>query len=92
MADLVRRSDVLALAKDVTLKNGAKHRCIDATLVHEIPSAEPEREKGKWINAYTSNVHYMRCSECGAYIEATFFAYDYDCNFCPNCGMPMERI
>lgn len=41
MDDLIRRTDVLALAKDVTLKNGAKHRCIDATLVYEIPPAEP---------------------------------------------------
>lgn len=59
MADLVRRADVLALAKEVTLKNGAKHRCIDATLVHEIPSAEPEREKGKTMRLIDADaIHY----------------------------------
>ena len=31
MDDLIRRQDVLALSKDVTLKNGAKHRCVDTT-------------------------------------------------------------
>jgi len=40
-SDLIRRRDVLALAKDVTLQNGCKHRCIDATMIHELPSAEP---------------------------------------------------
>lgn len=40
MNDLISRQDVLALAKDVTLQNGCKHRCIDATMIHELPPAE----------------------------------------------------
>lgn len=43
MADLIDRQAVLSLAKDVVLKNGAKHRCIDATMVHELPSTQPEQ-------------------------------------------------
>ena len=27
-----------SIAKDITLKNGAKHTCIDATQIHELPS------------------------------------------------------
>lgn len=45
MDDLISRQAVLSLAKDVTLGNGAKHRCIDATEVNLLPSAQPER----WI-------------------------------------------
>ena len=49
------------------------------------------RPNGKWINSYDfQGNHYKRCSECGAYIEATFFANDYSVNFCPNCGTEME--
>ena len=40
MKDTIYRQDVLSLAKDVILINGAKHRCIDATQIHELPSAE----------------------------------------------------
>lgn len=90
MADISDRNAAVDALVRATI-NGSEADIVEA-LFHLNQSAEPEREKGKWINAYTSNVHYMRCSECGAYIEATFFAYDYDCNFCPNCGMPMERI
>ena len=38
--DTISRQDVLALAKDVTLQNGCKHRCIDATMIHELPPAQ----------------------------------------------------
>ena len=40
--DYISRQDVLSLAKDVILINGAKHRCIDATQIHELPSVESE--------------------------------------------------
>lgn len=46
--DLISRADVLAFAKDVTLKGGAKHRCIDATMIHELPSAERSDEAEYW--------------------------------------------
>ena len=46
----------------------------------QLPSAQPERKKGKWIDCNWS----IRCSEC-----------DYSMpwavrNFCPNCGARME--
>ena len=31
---------LLSIAKDVTLANGAKHRCIDATQIIELPKTE----------------------------------------------------
>lgn len=98
--DLIRRADALALAKDVTLEGGAKHRCIDATMIHELPSAEPttadcwgckcskmERlteRRGKWVYKKTMNL--CQCSECKKLFLPQMQAY----NYCPNCGCDMR--
>ena len=53
----------------------------------ELDAQKPERKKGRWIDACdTKGVEYYRCPECGTYIEKIFFGFDYDVNFCPNCG------
>ena len=44
--------------------------------IKHLPSAQPERKKGRWINM---DDHVM-CSCCGA------THYGSDKNFCPNCG------
>ena len=36
---------LLSIAKDITLGNGTKHRCIDATQIHELPKTEIVRCK-----------------------------------------------
>ena len=47
----------------------------------QVPSAQPERKKGRWIDM---DDHVM-CSCCGA------THYGSDKNFCPNCGADMRR-
>lgn len=42
---LIAEDALLSIAKDVTLANGAKHRCIDATQIHELPKTEIVRCK-----------------------------------------------
>lgn len=37
---LIAEDALLSIAKDVTLANGAKHRCIDATQIVELPKTE----------------------------------------------------
>lgn len=37
---LISVDALLSIAKDVTLGNGTKHRCIDATQIHELPKRE----------------------------------------------------
>ena len=48
----------------------------------QVPSAQPERKKGKWINRSLNILYPERerytCSVCGKH------SYNYD--FCPNCG------
>ena len=49
----------------------------------QLPSARPEREKGKWMFL---DPPWFRCSECGATRENKTFME----NFCPNCGADMR--
>lgn len=56
--------------------------CKLEAFLHDLPSAQPERKKGKWINR-SLNILYpaferYTCSVCGKH------SYSYD--FCPNCG------
>ena len=42
---LIAIDDLKSITKDVTLENGVKHRCIDATQIHELPKVELVRCK-----------------------------------------------
>ena len=50
MSEYINRQAVLSLAKDVTLEGGAKHRCVDATEIRLLPSADV--------------VEVVRCKDC----------------------------
>ena len=50
------------------------------SILVNLPSAQPERKKGKWI--VTSL--FIKCSECG---EAFMLMPQ---NYCPNCGADMR--
>ena len=52
--------------------------------LENMPSAQPERKKGRWV--YNSPVT-MKCNQCGLVIK------DWDWHrfkFCPNCGADMR--
>jgi hypothetical protein len=50
-----------------------------------------EPKQGEWINGGSTNgSYYKRCNQCFAVIDETFFADDFDVNFCPNCGAKMK--
>lgn len=52
-----------------------------------LPSAQPERKKGMWIN----NIHNIPiCNQCGYMTPYDRAIDDYEYgNFCPNCGADM---
>jgi len=75
----------------------------DTEILRTLPSAEPEREMGKWIderpNCYTRKVYCSKCgqialnevkSEGNVYNPRNTFDFVLS-NFCPNCGAEMMR-
>ena len=51
--------------------------------IKELPSAQPERKRGKWVDG--------KCSLCSEH--APFYSMAstyYKSNFCPNCGAEMR--
>jgi len=49
-----------------------------------LPSAEPERKKGKWLLIDAGYYDYVKCSQCGE-------THVWGRNFCPNCGADMRE-
>lgn len=92
---------IRANAYDVTLANGAKHRCIDPDALLDIEPADVREDvKGEWEHGDETARHYLgdacvqidyaywRCSACGkVYEQSDKPKY----NFCPNCGSQMMK-
>jgi len=64
------------------------------TMLHEVPSAQPERRKGKWD---FMGWQMFQCSECKHTFTQDFLEgwreYTYEPSFppfCPNCGADMR--
>lgn len=54
-----------------------------------LPSAQPERKKGKWINVNDgkwNTFEVLKCSVCGELDNRM----DWTDNYCPNCGADMR--
>ena len=80
MDDLIsRQAAIEAVKQREWLTEDAKE--ILEEVLTQLPSAQPERKKGRWIDM---DDHVM-CSCCGA------THYGSDKNFCPNCGADMRR-
>jgi len=78
MSDLISRQAALDAVNDCGI-------CIQKIL--DIPSAEPERKKGEWIDGMPYvNSHWRVCSECHQSAPESAGGY----NFCPNCGAEMR--
>ena len=94
MSDLIRREDALAVL--CFSQETGQMVCGDLRKLLEeikaIPSAEPERKKGKWLhkpNEYDDDTY--ECSRCGepwTLIEGT--PKENNMNYCPNCGADMR--
>ena len=78
MDDLIWRTDVVNYIEEYGIIDGYEdtQNCIRG--IKALPSAQPERKTGRWIDD--------NCSECGQYV----FHGDAR-NFCPNCGAKMEN-
>ena len=50
-----------------------------------VPSAQPERKKGKWVLTMEGNSFRHQCNQCN-----TLYPNANGYNFCPNCGADMR--
>lgn len=92
MTRLIYKDELMKYVHDVTLANGARHRCIDATVIYDLPTvdAEPVRH-GRWKKAephgaFVYSDAYRQCSECNDVIYLAF-----KMNYCPTCGARMDE-
>ena len=90
MSRLINADDILSRAHDVTLKNGAKHRCFDVTMLHEIPTVETL----EWIlckeRLPEANGRYLvtrGLNACGALWNRTYIL-----NYSDLMGLKSEKI
>jgi len=51
--------------------------------IKQLPSAQPERKNGKWIDIRCGTVSLWSCSKCGEIYAENF-------HYCPNCGADMR--
>lgn len=60
--------------------------------VYDAPSAQPERKKGKWIDAVLPNdnggLPVQVCDQCNTFFPLAYTGGGH--HYCPNCGARME--
>ena len=100
MDDLISRQEAIdALEKwldEWTHPNaqGAIMDCIQT--LNGMPSAQPQRPKGKWIYGEhdVAMCDGYRCDQCGFFApwdyQHKFIDFIKDYNFCPHCGADMR--
>ena len=73
---------------DIEWNNAIDICCYD---IEDLPSAQPERIKGHWIDAVIPNdsggLPVIVCDKCNTFFPLQFGASH---NFCPNCGADMR--
>ena len=110
MSDLIRRDDVAKAIKRICDMCGEQEKyngvmCGACNLDNfisafdDIPSAEPERKTGEWLEKTAlDNADYpidewqsAKCSVCGKY-HTTPYLYSFDnYPYCPSCGAEMKK-
>ena len=101
MSDLISRKEMLRsyqeLCRNISCSECSFYfgdtltgDCLLEKWIHSLPSAEPERKTGKWIDQDEGAFYPIECSEC--HKEPLLDAYgDYVySDFCPNCGADMR--
>ena len=76
------------------------HGCKEIECLRALPSAQPERKKGKWVEVAVTDgydkdgiktwISVMQCDQCGFIVNA-IEGHTGQYNFCPNCGADMRR-
>ena len=81
MDDLISRQAAIDAIRGEIEINGYSH-VVD--VLEQLPSAQPERKKGKWIS---NSPVTMRCNQC-TYVASDWIVHEF--HYCPNCGARMD--
>ena len=75
-----------------------QHDILD--IINQLPSAQPERKKGKWVEVAVTDgydkdgiktwISVMQCDQCGFIVNAVE-GHMAQYNYCPNCGADMRN-
>lgn len=60
---------------------------IDA--IKNLPSAQTERKRGRWVKQTDENCWWYECSECGDYPMKNAYGHEELSAYCPHCGAKM---
>ena len=68
-----------------------------AEMIANMPSAQPERKRGKWIYGEDEyGIDGYHCDKCGFFVPwdyaHKFINYIEDYKFCPGCGADMREV
>ena len=102
MKDPIERQDAIDIldAYQFMVENGEENPYAWARLrMCELPSAQPERKTGKWIERNPQNSDTCRlieCDQCGfSHIVGFNVPYEHwieNRNFCERCGADMREV
>ena len=88
VVDLVEELETQRLKGDIDLLYAPMIKGVRA-----LPSAQPQRIKGRWLKKESVgrwDDTLWECSECGCLHRDNVFCISGDFNFCPNCGADMR--
>ena len=86
VGDIISRQAAIEVADAIWATTGDKNVAKVWDMLRNLPSAQPEQKKGKWIE----EIGMLMCSECGEAWGTEQFDEVMSFNFCPNCGAKME--
>jgi len=72
---------------DIQVTDEAYVDCMQ--IIHDMPSAQPERKKGEWIPV-TNGRGGFECDQCHNYAPSYQDDVEWLSGFCPNCGADMR--
>ena len=106
MSDFISRQDAINAVTEVNMQVYEGIAAIGRRLyltqdemiaiIESLPSAEPERKTGKWIDGM---LYYdfdecewekVKCSVCEKFVTKQIFYHDNKYHYCPNCGADMR--
>lgn len=89
MSDTISRQAAIDAVAKALKGTFVEYEDIAEKIINKVPSAQPERKKGKWILTEDDNYEYCTCSECG-YQNGENWINGSDIPFCAVCGADMR--